>query len=304
MELEKQRNLFKQDSDNVEDLIDAQIGLLNVKTEASNNERELLRRTNTLIKRYAEEQSQLTNDTLINKIDSTYQEAELDTELHKILTRNSDDYYNHIKEKDQEDYDNLIKKEEQKKAIIQASFDFAQSLLNQIAAIQQRNNEQEMSNLDAKYQAEIKKAGKNEKEKAKIDAKYDKEKRELQRKQAQQSKNLALFQAIIGGAQAIINGLNTTPFMPLGILMGALAGIMAGLQIGYIASEPLPALAKGTKSAKGGRALIGEAGRELAVDPLGNLVMFDKPTVANLKPHTRVFNNKETEEIIAATKGY
>lgn len=69
--------------------------------------------------------------------------------------------------------------------------------------------------------------------------------REMQREAAIKSKRFSLFEAFITGAQAIINGFATKPFLPLGLAMGALATALTAAQITAIASKPIPAFAEG-----------------------------------------------------------
>lgn len=96
----------------------------------------------------------------------------------------------------------------------------------------------------------------------------DEERKKIQYEQAKKAKNLALFNAIITGTEAIINGFATKPFFPLGIAMGALATALTAVQIGAIAAQPLPKLAKGGKLIRPTLFLGGEAGAEYVVPEL------------------------------------
>jgi len=79
-----------------------------------------------------------------------------------------------------------------------------------------------------------------------LDQEADKKKAELEYKQAKRAWQMQLTQAIVGTAQAVLNGLATTPFFPLGIAMGALAGILGGVQIATIAkNKPVKGYEKG-----------------------------------------------------------
>lgn len=66
-------------------------------------------------------------------------------------------------------------------------------------------------------------------------------KAELEYKQAKRKKQMDIAAAFTSTALAVLNGLNTQPFMPVGLAMATLAGIMGGLQIATIAKQPLPA---------------------------------------------------------------
>ena len=73
---------------------------------------------------------------------------------------------------------------------------------------------------------------------AKSDEKFEKKKAELERKRARRAKAVAIFEAIVNTAAAVVKSL---PNLPLAIATGALGAV----QIGTIASTPLPAFADG-----------------------------------------------------------
>lgn len=109
------------------------------------------------------------------------------------------------------------------------------SLSSSIASIVQNQVTQDLKQLERQYEA-----GEITREE------FDKKERELQRKAAQSSKDAALFQAVIGTAQAVINAL-ATPNVPFPIAAGfaALAGVAGAVQIAAIATQPLPQFAEG-----------------------------------------------------------
>lgn len=64
------------------------------------------------------------------------------------------------------------------------------------------------------------------------------EKREaIERKYARKEQNLAVGRAIMGVAEVVINALKTEPFVPVGLAMSILAGIMGAAQIAVIKSQ-------------------------------------------------------------------
>ena len=77
-------------------------------------------------------------------------------------------------------------------------------------------------------QRELSAVGQNEEKRAAIEKKY-----------AKRRKALAINQAIIQTALAVLNGLNTMPFLPMGPIMAAVAGAMGAVQIAAIAATPL-----------------------------------------------------------------
>ena len=150
---------------------------------------------------------------------------------------------------------------------------------------------------------ELQLAGDNAVKRAAIEKKYEDEARKLKLKQARADKAQALFSAIIKTAQAVIAGLAYGP--PLGYVFAALNAALGAIQIGVIASQPIPAFAKGTKKAPRGLAYVGERGRELIEGSDGSLSLSPSTaTLVNLgKGGQRIYNNRETEAIIRAAKG-
>ena len=116
----------------------------------------------------------------------------------------------------------------------------------------------------------------------------DQEKRKLVHNEAIRQRDLALFGAVITGAQAIVSGFASLPFLPVGLAMGALAAVLTGFQIAAIASTPIPALAQGGIIREPTVILAGEAGPEIIAPldsmpmhvtvQLGSNVLFDEIT--------------------------
>ncbi len=77
-----------------------------------------------------------------------------------------------------------------------------------------------------------------------LDTALDKKKRKLAHDSAVRQKALNLANAISGTALAIISAMKTLPF-PADLIAAGIAGAMGALQIGVIASEPIPQLATG-----------------------------------------------------------
>lgn len=88
-----------------------------------------------------------------------------------------------------------------------------------------------LSNLfSAQKERELKDAGNSTSKKAQIERKY-----------AQKSKAMAVTQAVIGTAGAVINALQTKPFVPLALASAALAGVLGGIQIATIKNQSFAA---------------------------------------------------------------
>lgn len=115
--------------------------------------------------------------------------------------------------------------------------------------------------IDANYQKQLaainsSRMTEEAKQKAiqRLDEETDKKKRILMRKQAVREKIMALFQAAINTAGAIINALKTDP---TGIL-AAIVGSISAVQIGLIAGAKLPALAEGGIAYGPSMAMVGD----------------------------------------------
>ena len=83
-------------------------------------------------------------------------------------------------------------------------------------------------------------------------------------------------------ALAIMNAWATAPW-PVNIAMAAVAGAMGALQLATIIATPLPKYAKGTKSHKGGPAVVGDGGEpELVTFGGKSWITPDTPTIVDL----------------------
>jgi len=78
-----------------------------------------------------------------------------------------------------------------------------------------------------------------------LDKEMEARRSELQTKAAEAEKRGAIFSAITGTANAVISALQTKPFIPVGLAMAALAGILGAAQIAVISSQPIPKFASG-----------------------------------------------------------
>jgi len=129
----------------------------------------------------------------------------------------------------------------------------------------------------------------------KMDNDMDLKKKELQIKQAKRQRNIQIAQAIIGLAQSVMAGLNTTPFMPMGIIMGALAAVLGGIQLGVILSTPIPEAAKGRYN------VIGESGQHYKNLPyIGapKTGLYESAFIGAEKGREIIIDNPTTERIL------
>lgn len=119
-------------------------------------------------------------------------------------------------------------------------------------------------------------------ETAKKNEELEKKKQKLKIKQAKWDKANSISQATMSTALAVMNALNTKPFI-LGLALAAIASAMGAAQIATIVATPLPKYAKGTDSHKGGPAIVGDGGRQELILFNGNAWLTpDRPTIMDI----------------------
>jgi len=90
------------------------------------------------------------------------------------------------------------------------------------------------------------------------------------KKMAKAAAAVAMVTAIVNTAGAVMSALNTPPFFPVGIAMGALAAATGAIQIATIASQ---SFAKGGRPPVGVTSLVGEAGPELFMPDVAGTII-------------------------------
>lgn len=126
----------------------------------------------------------------------------------------------------------------------------------------------------------------------------DKEQRKLQHDQAVRDKQLAIFNASINLATAVLKAYSSTGPIA-GAVFAGIIGVLGAAEIAAIAAKPIPALAKGKKGNYQGFALTGEAGPEI-IRRGGRDQLVDSPTITWLGASDKVYNPKETAAMIEA----
>jgi hypothetical protein len=111
-------------------------------------------------------------------------------------------------------------------------------------------------------------------------------------KQAKIDKALALFNAAITGAIKIIE-VSSNP------VLLALTSAAVAAQLAAIAATPIPQFFKGTKSAPGGAAMVGERGVEAMFTPDGKISLTpDHATVMDIPKGTEILTHEQTNRFI------
>lgn len=100
----------------------------------------------------------------------------------------------------------------------------------------EKQKTQELKDLETKRKKGLITEAKYEEEKEKIDQKYEAATLQLQKEAFEKNKKLQIASALMSGAGAVINALNTQPFW-LGIVMAALASILVGIQVANIKKQ-------------------------------------------------------------------
>jgi hypothetical protein len=156
----------------------------------------------------------------------------------------------------------------------------------------------EIAKVDENAKRELLLAGNNEAAKQAIQqrAELEREKLEAKRKrerqqQAKIEKAMAVFNAIINTAVQVTKVLANP-------ILAAFVAAMGAAQVAAIVAQPIPQFKKGTSSAPGGLAIVGEEGPELIRK--GNRVALSPgvPTLVNLPKGTEVIPTERTMDII------
>jgi hypothetical protein len=116
------------------------------------------------------------------------------------------------------------------------------------------------------------------------------EEKATKQRQAVRDKQLALFNAVINGAAAVVEAA-PDPFR-----IASTAALVAA-QIAVIAARPVPKFATGKKGTYKGLGMVGEAGAEL-IEQNGRLWIAKQPTTIYLGSQDKVYTPSETRSIL------
>jgi hypothetical protein len=126
------------------------------------------------------------------------------------------------------------------------TFYFAMDLLSSLGDLQQAKLNHDLAELTAKQKAELASFKGTEAQKLALQEDFEQEKAKLEYDAALKSWRLQLAAAIVSGAKAILSGFQTQPFIPAGILAGAMATVLAGVQLAAIRqAKPVPSFSTG-----------------------------------------------------------
>lgn len=113
-----------------------------------------------------------------------------------------------------------------------------QQAFNTIAQASQANFDKEFERLEQQKEISILFAGESVTAKEEIERQYEERRRQIARRKAESEKKLAIFNAVIDTAQAVVAALPN-------YALAALVGVIGAAQIALISSQPIPAYATG-----------------------------------------------------------
>jgi hypothetical protein len=243
------------------------------------------------------------------KLIAIYRQAGKDTTDLEIKALGLHDKIEEAKtKKTKEETDKRTKEEKAKqKEVADAAAAFTKELLDgtyqsQLNAIQKqidantRWKDAEIERINNSTLSEQDKAAKLAQINAKAQAdqdKMDKQKRDVQLRQARFDREMTLLKIVEETAIAVATD-NSNPLtawkIPYDIALGA-------IQAATVMAKPLPAYAKGTKSAPGGWSLTDEKGAELYIEPGGKMYMGNnQPTLRNVTPGTEIVPHDQVNQ--------
>ena len=117
--------------------------------------------------------------------------------------------------------------------------------------------ERQFETLEMQKDVAIRFAGDSAVAREEIERQYEQKRKQIERERAKQQKETAIFNATIDLAQGIMATIGQLGF-PDAIPMIALLSALGAVQIGMIASQPLPAYAEGTLNHIGGSMLVND----------------------------------------------
>jgi hypothetical protein len=174
---------------------------------------------------------------------------------------------------------------------------------NEMAMIDKRTKA-----LEESYDSEIERLERSgmskekiEKEKQRLEAQTEAQRKNIdqQRIQAQKRKARAdkaadIANIITSTAAAVVGQLAAKPVGPWNIALAAIMGALGAANLTRAIATPLPQFAKGTNSAPGGLAEVGEKGTELVIEPSGKKYLTpNKSTIMNVKKGSKIIPHHE-----------
>jgi predicted nucleic acid-binding Zn-ribbon protein len=154
-----------------------------------------------------------------------------------------------------------------------------------------------------------------------VEARAQQDRERLERRQREIDRQKAIFERTFKAFQISTDGIRTVaklsqelailkaaamtnpllaPLIPFAAAQIPISIATTAANLVALLATPIPKFARGIGSSPAGAAIVGEAGRELGVEPGGKIKLWERPTLTTLVKGTQIFPNKVTEDILAA----
>lgn len=188
----------------------------------------------------------------------------------------------------EQDFENA---EERTKALALAMSEAMQEAFNTISQSQQMNYEAQLQRLEMQKDNAILFAGESATAREEIERQYEERRKKMARERAKEEKEMAIFNAVINTAQAVVAALPN-------YVLAALVGVIGAAQIALISSQPIPAYAQGTDNHIGGAMLVndgkGSNYQEKVITPDGKVITpKGRNVMMNAPKGTKVLTNEQ-----------
>jgi len=195
----------------------------------------------------------------------------------------------------------LEKFEEDATATALAVSEAFQEAFNTISQMSNAYFEREFLNLERQRNLSIKFAGESTSAKESIEKQYDERRKQLERRQAEQRKRLAIFNAVVDTAQGVVGAIARADLYPYNFVLAGIIGALGAAQIAMISSQQVPAYAEGTDNHGGGLMLIndgkGSNYTETVETPDGKLKQYKgRNVLVNAPKGTKVHTHEQWNE--------
>jgi hypothetical protein len=222
-------------------------------------------------------------------------ELELEKKLLGISTKNFDESE---KSKTKSAVEQEKRREQLRDLAIETSVAAAQKITELLSVLQSQATEKELEQLQTREDAALREAellGKTEEEKQKIRDKFLAEREEIEKRAAQERKAIAIAEAVIDIAGAVIKSLNTAP--PANVALAAATAALGAIQLAIIAATNfangglVDAMADAQPFANGGRPTVRPV-------KLSNGRIINAPNIAEMSNGDNIFATVRRNEAV------
>lgn len=181
--------------------------------------------------------------------------------------------------------------EEQNELIKQKAVSLANDIADSIFAVEKQNlarrQQAELESLEKQKDKALASKRLTEKERENIEKQFAIRAQQLKKKQFEETKRLALTEAIIKGALAVVAALAQGG--PFAYILAAATAAAVAVEVATISAQKY---AKGTKKAKGGMAMVGEEGPEFMYVPNQAKILTAKQTRQHSNIIDAIYDNR------------